>query len=133
MNAIIDLKNQSPLGVFQEHCRQGHLAYQLSESGEAIFYPRICEPKSGEALTWKLSKGVGVVYAVTVLYPKGESPYNVVLIDMDEGFRLMSRVTGIDPERVEIGMRVKVHMDLSDPERPLPLFEPWAEKPEDAA
>jgi hypothetical protein len=133
MNAIIDLKNQSPLGVFQEHCRQGHLAYQLSPSGEAVFYPRICEPKTGEELTWKLSAGLGVVYAVTVLYPKGESPYNVVLVEMDEGFRMMSCVTGIDPERVEIGMRVKVHMDLSDPERPLPLFAPFPSSPEDLA
>jgi uncharacterized OB-fold protein len=129
MNAIIDLKKQSPLGVFQEHCRQGLLAYQISSSGRAVFYPRICEPQSGEMLTWKVSKGLGVVYAVTVLYPKGEDPYNVVLVDMDEGFRLMSRVSGIDAEKVVIGMRVKVHMDLSDPLRPLPLFEPLLENP----
>ena len=38
---------------------------------------------------------------------KGE-PYNVALIDMDEGYRMMSRVEDIAPTEVKIGMRVKV-------------------------
>jgi uncharacterized OB-fold protein len=33
--------------------------------------------------------------------------YNVALIDLEEGPRMMSRVEGIAPEAVKIGMKVK--------------------------
>jgi uncharacterized OB-fold protein len=44
---------------------------------------------------------------------------------MDEGFRLMSRVEGIDPMDVRIGMRVRfrVHQPDGD-EDPYPVFTP---------
>jgi uncharacterized OB-fold protein len=72
------------------------------------------------------SNGLGTVYATTVVHPAREGgPYNVALIDCDEGFRLMSRVEGIAPEAVRIGMRVKfrVHRPGGD-ESPYPVFVP---------
>jgi uncharacterized OB-fold protein len=51
----------------------------------------------------------GTVHATTVVYTKDKPPHNVALIDLDEGFRLMSR-RDIDPMQVKIGMRVKVRM-----------------------
>jgi uncharacterized OB-fold protein len=121
---IIDLKKESPLGVFQEHCRQGQLAYQVDPQGRAVFFPRVCAPGSAQELTWRVSEGVGTVYAVTVLYPKKDAPYDVALIDLDEGFRMMSRVTHVAPQDVRIGMRVKVYMDLQEGDVPLPFFKP---------
>ena len=52
-------------------------------------------------------------------------PYNVALIDCDEGFRLMSRVEEIDPMQVKIGMRVRfrLHRPGGD-EPPYPVFIP---------
>ncbi len=52
-------------------------------------------------------------------------PYNVALIDIDEGFRMMSRVEDITPLDVRIGMRVKfrVHAAEGD-EPPYPVFAP---------
>ena len=52
-------------------------------------------------------------------------PYNVALIDIDEGFRMMSRVEDIAPLDVRIGMRVKfrVHAAEGD-EPPYPVFTP---------
>ena len=120
-----DLMKQSPYGVFLEHCKKGELAYQVSAgSGKPVFYPRAVAPKTGSAdLKWKVSKGLGTVYATTVVYYKNEPPLNVALIDLDEGYRMMSRVEGIDPLQVKIGMRVKVKMHPGDEKQPpYPVF-----------
>jgi hypothetical protein len=122
-----DLITQSPYGVFLMHCRKGELAYQVSASdGKAVFYPRVAAPGTGHTdLEWRVSKGLGTVYATTVVYYKNEPPLNVALIDVDEGFRMMSRVEGIDPMQVRIGMRVKVKMLPGDEKQPpYPVFTP---------
>ena len=117
----------SPLGVYIEHLRRGELAYQFSAAANAaVFYPRVICPFTGsDDLQWRISKGLGTVYATTVVTPQKGDPYNVALIDLDEGFRLMSRVEDIPPLDVRIGMRVKfrVHAAEGD-EPPYPVFAP---------
>jgi uncharacterized protein len=49
----------------------------------------------------------GVVYATTVVHRRDEEPYNVCLVDLDEGGRVMGRVTGLAPTEVTIGLRVQ--------------------------
>jgi uncharacterized OB-fold protein len=122
-----DLKRQSPYGTFIEHCRKGELAYQVCvDDGRPVFFPRVAAPGTGAArLEWRVSKGLGTVYATTVVYYRDEPPLNVALIDLDEGFRMMSRVESIDPMLVTIGMRVRVRMHPGgDKEPPYPVFTP---------
>ena len=119
------LTEESPLGTFLEHLKKGELAYQVTEDGKAIFYPRAVAPGTGGKLEWRVSKGLGTVYSTTVVYYKGETPLNVALIDMDEGFRLMSRVEEIDAMDVKIGMRVKFRAHPGDEKQPpYPVFTP---------
>jgi uncharacterized OB-fold protein len=103
------------------------LAYQWSpDENRAVFYPRVICPFTGsDRLEWRVSAGLGTVYATTVTHPREGAPYNVALIDCDEGFRLMSRVEAIAPEAVEIGMRVRfrVYRPEGD-EPPYPVFVP---------
>jgi uncharacterized OB-fold protein len=122
-----DLKNRSPLGVYIEHCKKGELAYQVRRAdGSPVFYPRVLAPGSGDTdLEWRVSKGLGTVYATTVVYPKDAPPHNVALIDLDEGFRMMSRVEDIAPLDVKIGMRVKARMHPGEGDQPpYPVFVP---------
>jgi uncharacterized OB-fold protein len=49
----------------------------------------------------------GVVYATTVLHRPDEEPYNVCLVDLEDGARAMGRVDAGAPEDVKIGMRVQ--------------------------
>jgi len=49
----------------------------------------------------------GVVHATTVVRPRGEEPYNVCLVDLDDGVRMMGRVEGLAPQDVTIGLRVQ--------------------------
>ena len=118
----ISLVTTSPFGEYQKYLSEGKLADQESASGKAVFYPRVCAPGTGEALTWKISKGMGEVYSTTVIYKKDVKPYNVALINLDEGFRMMSRVEGIAPEAVKIGMRVKFIAAKDEDGNPLAIF-----------
>lgn len=117
---------QSPLETYRSHLRSGHLAYQYSPgAGRAVFFPRLVCPYTGSTqLEWRISRGQGRVYATTVVYPREGEPYNVALIELEEGFRMMSRVEGLDPRQVQIGMRVRVRF-VQEPQEsaPLPVFE----------
>jgi uncharacterized OB-fold protein len=122
----------SPLGVYLEHLAKGELAYQFSpEANAAVFYPRVICPFTGsDNLQWRVSNGMGTVHATTVVYPQKGEPYNVALIDVDEGFRMMSRVEDMAPLDVRIGMRVqfRVHAAEGD-EAPYPVFTPAQDTP----
>ena len=61
--------------------------------------------------------GRGVVYSTCVIRqpPKDGPSYNVALIDLDFGARLMSRVEGVNAEEIRIGDRVKARIsDFGD-------------------
>jgi hypothetical protein len=122
-----DLMKQSPLGTYVEHLKKGELAYQVNkDTNKPFFYPRAVAPETGSTnIEWRVSKGLGTVYTTTAVHYKGEAPLNVAMIDMDEGYRLMSRVEGIDAMDVKIGMRVKVKVVPGDEKTlPFPVFTP---------
>jgi len=117
----------SPLATYLAHLDKGEFAYQFSPAANrAVFFPRVLCPYTGsDNLEWRVSKGRGTVYATTVVHPADGAPFNVALIDCDEGFRLMSRVEDIPPMDVKIGMRVRfrVHRPGGE-EDPMPVFTP---------
>ena len=118
---------ESPLTTYIAHLTRGELAYQFSPSlGRAVFYPRVIAPGTGKAdLEWRVSKGLGVVYSTTVVHPQQGAPFNVALIDVDEGFRMMSRVEDVAPTAVKIGQRVRVRVHPAEgDEPPYPVFTP---------
>lgn len=118
----------SPLTIFRDYLHRGELAYQFdTATGQPVFFPRVIAPGTGNAVEWRVSEGMGTVYAATVISPRGEPPYNVVLVDMDEGFRLMSCVDEVPADAVRIGMRVRSHVHLpSNGAAPHVIFSPEA-------
>lgn len=94
-------------------------------SGRCFFYPRLAEPVSGARdLDWVPASGLGTVHATTVVRPRPPQPaYNVALITLAEGPRLMSRVEGLAPELVQIGLAVRARIGQQDGQ-PILLFEP---------
>jgi uncharacterized protein len=114
----------APLETYLAHLARGELAFQRARDGTAVFFPRLVAPRSGDTdLQWHVSEGLGTVYSITTVHAKGEAAYNISLIDMDEGFRLMSRVEGIDAASVKIGMRVRVRIAQDADGTPLPVFD----------
>src|ERR1043165_8133409 len=119
----------SPLATYISHLEKGELAYQFSpEANRAVFFPRVLCPFTGsDRLEWRVSKGRGTVHATTVVFPAEGAPFNVALVDVEEGFRLMSRVEDIAPDAVTIGMRVKFRTHKGGGEEDLiPVFTPEA-------
>lgn len=114
---------RSPAEVFAEYCERGVLAYQVGPGGEPFFYPRLVAPGGGEP-EWRESAGRGAVYATTTVRRRGDEPYDVSIVELDEGFRMMSRIDGVAPEDVAIGARVEVRFEPREEGHPLPVFVP---------
>lgn len=95
-------------------------------SGAYVFYPRTIAPGSGVAdLEWVEASGRGTVYATTCTRrrPEQGGDYNIALIDLEEGPRMMARVDGIAPDAVTIGLEVEASIADIDG-KPAVVFKP---------
>jgi|SRR5690554_284349 len=115
-----------PDSEYQEHLKQGRFKLQRSRaSGGHLFYPRVLEPATGNTdLEWVDASGLGTIYSVTIIRPKPPAePYNVALVELDEGPRMMTRIDGIPVDQIRIGTRVKARI-TSDEDQHFVVFEP---------
>jgi uncharacterized OB-fold protein len=107
-----------PVQVYENALSQGRFQIQqCTDCGKHIFYPRLaCHYCGSPDLAWVEPTGRGVVYSTSVVRQKPEKggDYNVALIDLDEGPRLMGRVVDVDPDKVHIGMIVSAHVGQID-------------------
>jgi hypothetical protein len=82
-----------------------------------VYFPRALCPHCGTlAPDWVAPAGGGTLAAVTTIRRKAEAggDTNVCLVDLDEGVRLMSRVEGLAPEALQVGLRVRARVALQD-------------------
>ena len=104
--------------AYQEALDAGRFIIQrCGACGKHVFFPReLCPHCGATRLEWVQPKGGGTIYAVTTVRRKVEAggAYNVSLIDLDEGVRMMSRVEGIDVEAIRIGQRVCARVAVHD-------------------
>ncbi len=115
-----------------EGTARGELRYQrCDDCGATIFYPRsLCPECFSSRISWKVSAGEATVYAVTVVHrppdPRlaSEAPYVLGLVDVDEGFRMLTRIVDADPAEVAIGQRVRLVFRKSPDGKNLPCFQP---------
>jgi uncharacterized protein len=116
-----------PEAEFTAFLAQGKFMIQRSrDSGRHIFHPRIVEPGTGSSnLEWVEASGEGTVYSTTAVSQKPPAkPYNVALIDLAEGPRMMSRVEGIPADQVTIGMKVRARVTTEEGQPPCVVFVP---------
>ena len=108
-------EKMGPEAEFRAFLADGKFMLQRSASTRKyVFYPRPFVPVSGETdLEWVEAGGEGTVYSTTVnrRSPEKGGTFNVALIDMKEGVRMLSRVVGIAPEDVAIGMKVRAKIE----------------------
>ncbi len=116
-----------PNRVYQGYLEKGDFRIQRCDGcGKHVFYPRLtCSHCGSIALKWVTASGRGVVYSTSIVNRKAEKggPYNVVLVDLAEGPRMMSRVDGVSNEQVKIGMPVKAKIESGGNE-PFVVFQP---------
>ncbi|KAA5827081.1 DNA-binding protein [Saccharopolyspora hirsuta] len=122
MSEVRSPAGAAPEAVFRDGLAAGELRFQRCRAcSAAVFQPRVLCPGCGsDDLAWQRSSGRGAVYSTTAVRGR-EGVHNVALIDLDEGFRMMSRVEGVDADRVLIGTRVGLAVVEQDGE-PVAVF-----------
>jgi uncharacterized OB-fold protein len=108
-------ESRGPDAEFREHLKSGRFMIQkCRDCGVFVFYPRlICTACGGGELGWHEAAGSGTVYSTTVVRRKPDQggDYNVALIELAEGPRLMSRIVDLPPAEVAIGAPVHAVID----------------------
>jgi uncharacterized OB-fold protein len=120
-------------GPYWEAARRNELVIQHCEAcGLRPFPPRARCPECGAGdLSWQKVSGRGTVYTYTVAHRPphpvfaDQCPLVISVVQLDEGPRLMTNITGCDPEDVTVGMAVQVDFEpVDDSDLALPVFRP---------
>jgi len=117
-------------GEFWAYCKQHELRFQrCSDCGTWRHMPREgCRECGSFDWTWEASSGKGEVFSWTVihraLHPgfNEELPYAAVIIELDEGVRMVSHVVDIPTESLAVGQRVEVFFEDVTDEVSIPKF-----------
>lgn len=115
---------------FWDGLRLQELRFQRCGScGRAVHSPStICSNCWSTSLSWEVSSGRGEVYSWTVvrrpISREFEVPYAPVIIDMAEGWQMLSSLVGCADDEIRIGMPVQVIFHVIEGDFVLPYFEP---------
>ncbi len=132
-----DLKRRLPLlrgytKEFYQWCRDGELRFQrCRDCGTWRHPPRpMCGSCHSILWEWAPTTGKGKVHCCTVVYQALDAafaddvPYVAAIVELDEGPRLATWVTGLPPDQLYVGMPVEVWFDPLDDQAALPKFRP---------
>jgi uncharacterized protein len=108
-------------------CRScGQPMWPASHAGSMPVSPR-CHACFSPELDWVPASGKATLYSFAVMhqpYPgfEDEVPYNIALVELEEGVRCLSNVVDCDNSDLEIGMPLEVVFEDLDDEVSLPKF-----------
>lgn len=96
-----------------------------------FYYPRArCPDCLGDSVEWTEADGSGTVYAHTstqtvAAWPEDKLPLVLAYVELTEGPRMLTALTGCDPDAVEIGTDVEVtFVPTESDDVSIPVFEP---------
>ena len=98
--------------------------------GTHYFYPRdFCPSCFSFDVEWVRASGRGTVYSFTICQRgapgfEGDAPYNLAIIELEEGARMMSNVVECAETDLKVGMAVEVVFDDVTEDVTLPKFRP---------
>jgi uncharacterized OB-fold protein len=115
---------------FWDAARAGELRLQRCGSCYHVRNPiqPLCPVCLSDDFEWSLMSGRGSVFAQVAYHRafhpayRDDVPYNVVIVQLDEGPRLFSNVVGVESSALEVGARVVVSFDAVDSELTVPRF-----------
>ncbi len=115
----------APGVAFETFLKQGEFRLQSCRGcGRQICYPRSLCPFCGSVdLEWRRVSGEGTVYSTTTVRQRPErgGNYNISIVDLQEGARMLSRIEGIESTAVRIGMPVRAAI-IEEKGQPLVIF-----------
>lgn len=115
---------------FWDSCRNGRLSFQQCGACQHLRYPisPFCPRCLSAEYAWTPVSGRGTVFSYVVYHQayhpgfKADLPYNVALIQIEEGPRMYSNIVGTPNDQVRIGDAVEVVFDPVTPEVTIPRF-----------
>ena len=120
------------LAPFFEAARKGVLVVQKCDScGRLRFPPRnLCSHCLSTRSSWTTVSGRGEVFSFNIMHQvyhpafAAEMPYAVVVVQLEEGARMVSNLVGVKPQEIKCGMPVEVVFEKLNDEVTLPKFGP---------
>jgi hypothetical protein len=120
------------MAPFFEAAHRHELVVQRCTGCGALRFPArpICSRCLGREAEWVPASGRGTVFSFAIMHQAmhpgfaAEVPYAVVVIELDEGVRLLSNLVDCPTSDVRIGMPVEVVFDDVTPDVTLPKFRP---------
>jgi uncharacterized OB-fold protein/acyl dehydratase len=109
-------------------CKEGKLLIQRCTACNTLRHPPGPACAECHSFEWDTveASGRGTVYSFVVTHhpqaPGFDYPLPVVLVELEEGTRLVSNLIDIDPDDVEIGMPVVAELVAFDDELTIPQF-----------
>lgn len=111
-------------------CKRGVLLIQRCARCERFRYPPspICPSCLSSDHLWVEVSGKGTLFSFSVVqraldpYWKGELPYLVGVIELEEGPRMLSNLINTPMDKVRIGMALRVEFETITEEIVLPRF-----------
>ena len=122
------------MAPFFAAARRRQLVVQQCTRCKALRFPArpICSRCLGRDAAWVPVAGRGTVFSFAVMHQANhpgfaaEVPYAVVVIELEEGVRLLSNLVGCPLRDVRIGLPVEVVFEDVTPDVTLPKFRPRA-------
>jgi hypothetical protein len=110
---------------------EGRLRLQrCADCGKVRHYPRpVCDACHSMNVDWIDASGRGTVHSWTIthyaFHPgfKGDLPYTLLTVDLEEGVRMNAQARGIDAEALRVGLPVRVAFEPVKDGLTLPVFE----------
>jgi uncharacterized OB-fold protein len=108
--------------AFWDAAKQGRLLLRrCSACGKVHFYPRtICPFCFSDDTAWLESKGLGTVYAFSVM--RRGPPFALAYVTLDEGPTMMTNIVDCELDALRIGQRVRAVFKETDGDYRLPVF-----------
>jgi uncharacterized OB-fold protein len=115
---------------FWDGCAAGELRFQRCRGCGAAQFPPAenCRACIGTDLAWERGAGLGTLYSWTVVYrpvtPAFDVPYAPAIVDLDEGYQMMTNLIGIAPDAITPGLAVRAEFHETGGGLRLPYFRP---------
>ena len=121
---------------FWEGTRAGELRLQRCNSCQKTYFPPrpFCPECASRNVTVFRASGKGRLYSYVIHHrpvPGFTPPYAIAVVELDEGPRMMTNITGCPqtPEALELDMPVEIAFEKLDDEITLPLCRPARGEP----
>lgn len=102
---------------FWDACNQGRLVIQYCKACDRLQHPP--EPKcakcgSADNLEWREVSGRGRIYSYAVMHDTPvtllfkEQPFNIAVIELEQGIKMLSHLPGTPVDKVPVGVVIQV-------------------------